>query len=148
MRFFSLRCRCRGCEGRRWTDAGLVFPLRSYLIAAVLNLTEVAKHDDWRVRTSPCHRCRCGSDLPNPVSSQILFYFAAAVSAAAALFRLVLPESAYFVERREAEKASGATVSSGQKSKIFLREAGRALRLHWVRCIFAVVLMTCFNFFS
>ncbi|TNY18325.1 carboxylic acid transporter [Rhodotorula diobovata] len=97
-----------------------------YLIAAVLNLTEVAKHDDWR----------------------ILFYFAAAVSAAAALFRLVLPESAYFVERREAEKASGATVSSGQKSKIFLREAGRALRLHWVRCIFAVVLMTCFNFFS
>ncbi|GAA5825838.1 hypothetical protein JCM3770_005239 [Rhodotorula araucariae] len=97
-----------------------------YLIAAVLNLTEVAKHEKW----------------------EILFYFAAAVSGFAALIRLVLPESAYFLERKAAEKASGVTVSSRQKSKIFIREAGRAIKIHWVRCIFAICLMTGFNFFS
>ncbi|KPV74798.1 uncharacterized protein RHOBADRAFT_15257, partial [Rhodotorula graminis WP1] len=97
-----------------------------YLIAAVLNLTEVARHNDFK----------------------ILFYFASAVSFFAALVRLVLPESAYFLERREADKAQGTTVSSSTKSKIFLREAGRALKIHWVRCIFAVIIMSLFNFFS
>ncbi|GJN90545.1 hypothetical protein Rhopal_003557-T1 [Rhodotorula paludigena] len=97
-----------------------------YLIAAVLNLTEVARHDDWR----------------------ILFYFAAAVSAFAALLRALLPESAYFIERREAEKASGSTTTGWAKSRIFVKEMGRALRLHWVRCIYAVCLMTGFNFYS
>ncbi|GAA5886027.1 hypothetical protein JCM6882_004238 [Rhodosporidiobolus microsporus] len=97
-----------------------------YLIACVINLTAVADHDDWR----------------------ILFYFAAAFSFFGALIRLILPESAYFAEKRDAEKAAGNTVSSGEKSRIFLRSAWDALKLHWVRCIFAVCLMTGFNFFS
>ncbi|GAA5970971.1 hypothetical protein JCM21900_003547 [Sporobolomyces salmonicolor] len=97
-----------------------------YLLAAVLNLTAVPDHDDWR----------------------ILFWFGAGASFFAALIRLVLPESPYFLERRAAEKVSGTTVSSVDKSKIFIREAGRALKLHWVRCIFGLCLMTGFNFFS
>lgn len=119
-----------------------------YLLAAVLNLTEVAKHGNWRV----------------------LFYFAAAVSAFAvslaalasrcspmlvnrpfliscfplsqAFIRLLLPESQAFIDRRNAEKASGTVVSSREKSRIFLKEAGRAVKLHWIRCIFAICLMT------
>lgn len=97
----------------------------SYLVSAVINLTLVPRHNSY----------------------QILFYFAGAVSFFAALVRLVLPESAYFLERRAAEKAQGTTVSSGTKSKIFLREAGRALRIHWARCVFAVIIMSLFNFF-
>ncbi|CEQ39468.1 SPOSA6832_01010, partial [Sporobolomyces salmonicolor] len=97
-----------------------------YLLAAVLNLTAVPDHDDWR----------------------ILFWFGAGASFFAALIRLVLPESPYFLERHAAEKVSGSTVSSVDKSKIFIREAGRALKLHWVRCIFGLCLMTGFNFFS
>ncbi|GAA5868242.1 hypothetical protein JCM3774_000615 [Rhodotorula dairenensis] len=97
-----------------------------YLLAAVINLTEVAKHGNWRV----------------------LFYFAAAVSGFAAIIRLALPESQVFIDRRNAEKASGTVVSSKEKSRIFIKEAGRAVKLHWVRCIFAVCLMTGFNFFS
>lgn len=53
-----------------------------------------------------------------------------------------------FIDRRAAERASGTVMSSAQKSKIFIKEAGRAIKLHWVRCIFAILLMTGFNFFS
>ncbi|GAA5820011.1 hypothetical protein JCM11251_005447 [Rhodosporidiobolus azoricus] len=97
-----------------------------YLIACVINLTAVENHNDWR----------------------ILFWFAAAFSFFGALIRLLLPESAYFREKQEAEKAAGNTTSSSEKSRIFLRSAWDALKLHWVRCIFAVCLMTGFNFFS
>jgi len=77
-----------------------------------------------------------------------LFFFGAAASALAAILRAVLPESPYFLERRRAEKEAGTAMSSGAKSKIFIREAGRALKLHWVRCVFALCLMSGFNFFS
>ncbi|KAK4054452.1 hypothetical protein OIV83_000946 [Microbotryomycetes sp. JL201] len=98
-----------------------------YLIAAVINLTAVAKHNDWRV----------------------LFYCAAGISLAAALLRLALPESTYFKARQEAAKADGVErISGAQKSKIFIVEAGRAIKLHWIRCVFAVLIMSCFNFFS
>jgi len=77
-----------------------------------------------------------------------LFFFGAAASALAAILRAVLPESEYFLERRAKEKAAGTAMSSGAKSKVFIREAGRALKLHWVRCVFALCLMSGFNFFS
>lgn len=100
-----------------------------YLISAVINLTAVPQHDDWRV----------------------LFYCASGISLAAALFRLALPESTYFKNRQLAAKASESgvdQVSGWKKSKTFVIEAGRAIKLHWVRCIFAVLLMTFFNFWS
>ncbi|GAA6001340.1 hypothetical protein JCM10207_006615 [Rhodosporidiobolus poonsookiae] len=97
-----------------------------YLVAAVINLTLVPRYDDWRV----------------------LFFFSAAITTFAAVVRLILPESAYFVERQKAEKESGAHMSSGQKSKVFVKEAGRALKLHWQRALFAFLLMVGFNFYS
>ncbi len=86
----------------------------------MINLSVVPKYNTWRV----------------------LYYVAAAFSLGAAGIRLILPESQYFVERHNAEKAAGATVSSSQKTKTFAVEAWKALKLHWVRCIFAVLLMT------
>ncbi|GAA6038147.1 hypothetical protein JCM8097_005758 [Rhodosporidiobolus ruineniae] len=97
-----------------------------YLLAAVVNLTAVADHNDWR----------------------ILFWFGCGASFFAAFVRLILPESQYFIDRQNAEKASGVEVSSGEKTRIFMKEAWRALKLHWVRCIFGLCLMTGFNFFS
>ncbi|BGP16377.1 hypothetical protein JCM10213_004920 [Rhodosporidiobolus nylandii] len=97
-----------------------------YLVACVINLTLVPRHDNWR----------------------ILFYFSCAVSFFGALVRLVLPESAYFVARREADKARGTSMSSGDKSKIFMKEAWRAVKLNKVKCLFGLCLMTGFNFFS
>lgn len=87
---------------------------------------QVIPHDNWR----------------------IAFWFGAGFSAFAALVRLCLPESAYFLERREAARASGTFISEKEKTKIFFREIGRAAKLHWVRCIFALVLMSAFNFYS
>jgi SHS family lactate transporter-like MFS transporter len=72
---------------------------------------------------------------------RVLYYVAAAFSIGAAVIRALLPESQYFIDRRNAEKASGHHVSASQKTKTFLKEAGRALKLHWGRCIFAVLLM-------
>jgi MFS transporter, SHS family, lactate transporter len=79
---------------------------------------------------------------------RVLFWTGAAISLGAAIIRLILPESQYFIERQAASKLAGTQVSSAQKSKIFISEGGKALRLHWIRCIFAILLMTGFNFLS
>ncbi|GAA6038150.1 hypothetical protein JCM8097_005761 [Rhodosporidiobolus ruineniae] len=97
-----------------------------YLLAAVVNLTAVADHNDWR----------------------ILFWFGCGASFFAAFVRLTLPKSQYCIDRQNAEKASVVQVSSGEKTRILMKEAWRALKLHWVRCIFGLCLMTGFNFFS
>lgn len=99
---------------------------QGYLLAAVLNLTLVPQYNDYRV----------------------LFYFGAATSIFTAALRLALPESQYFLNRRAAEVATASGVSSSRKTKIFIIETGKALRFHWVRCIYAVLLMTCFNTLS
>ena len=39
-------------------------------------------------------------------------------------------------------------MSSSGRTVTFLREAGKALKTYWARCILAVLLMTGFNFFS
>ena len=97
-----------------------------YLFAAVVNLEQVIPRADFR----------------------IAFFFGSGFSAFAALIRLLLPESAYFLERQAASRAAGDVTSGGHKSKVFLREMGRAAKLHWGRCVFGLVLMTCFNFYS
>jgi len=96
------------------------------LLAAVINLTLVPQLNRW----------------------QILFEVAAAISLFAAGLRMLLPESQFFLDRRAAEIASDTLVSSGDKSRIFISEAGRALKLHWVRCVYAILLLTGFNFLS
>ncbi|KAG2123834.1 carboxylic acid transporter protein [Suillus clintonianus] len=94
-----------------------------YLIAAVINLTLVAQHG-WRV----------------------LFWTGAGISFFAAVVRSLVPESAFFLRAKEQERARGTNTS--QKTKIFIKETKEMLKTHWLLCIYAVVLMTGFNFMS
>jgi SHS family lactate transporter-like MFS transporter len=96
-----------------------------YLIAAVVNLTLVPhnKHT-WRS----------------------LYWVGAGLSVFAALFRAVLPESKSFVLAKEQAKMRESNGESS--SKLFLREAKAMLRVNWKRAIWAVCLMTGFNFLS
>ncbi|KAJ3718118.1 carboxylic acid transporter [Lentinula guzmanii] len=102
-----------------------------YLIAAVINLTLVPEQ---------------------PHSWRALFWCAAGISAFAAVIRLCLPESQIFLKAREdarrREAQSGHKSGGLQKTKIFFRETGKMLRHHWMLCIYAVLLMTGFNFLS
>jgi SHS family lactate transporter-like MFS transporter len=59
-----------------------------------------------------------------------------------------LPESEIFLRARAEEKARGVATSGGAKAKAFLVSAKDALVHYWARCIYAVVLMSFFNFFS
>lgn len=88
-----------------------------YLLAAVINLTLVAKHG-WRA----------------------LFWTGAGITFFAAVIRAIVPESAVFLRAKEQEKARGTT--TGQKTRIFIRETKEMLKHHWLLCIYAVLLMT------
>lgn len=70
------------------------------------------------------------------------------ITFAAAIFRFCLPESEVFLRARAEEKARGEVTSGAAKSKAFLVSAKDALKQYWARCIYAVVLMSFFNFFS
>ncbi|KAG1716072.1 hypothetical protein ID866_1098 [Astraeus odoratus] len=94
-----------------------------YLIACVVNLTIVARHG-WRS----------------------LFYFGACISFLAAVVRVCVPESEVFAKAKELERARGATTTA--KTKVFIHETKQMLKLHWKLCIYAVLLMTGFNFLS
>jgi SHS family lactate transporter-like MFS transporter len=67
---------------------------------------------------------------------------------AVALFRAALPESEVFLRAREEARAKGHLLSEKEKTKVFLHETGAMLRKHWILCIYAVLLMTGFNFLS
>ncbi|WVQ78848.1 hypothetical protein IAT38_000939 [Cryptococcus sp. DSM 104549] len=105
-----------------------------YLIIAAVNLNPYVagtSHSHWRV----------------------LFYVAAGFSTFAACVRLVLPESPYFVERKEARReaiANGEMDEGDGRSKTtrFLVEVGKMIKVHWIRCIYGVVFMAAFNFYS
>jgi len=100
-----------------------------YLLAAVINLFLVPEQShSWRA----------------------LFWCAAGISAFTAFLRLLLPESAVFLRAKEdarlREERLGRSLDS--KTKIFLRETKKMLKSHWKLCIYAVLLMTGFNFLS
>ena len=90
-----------------------------YLIAAVINLYLVPSVSvGWRA----------------------LFWTASGISAFAAFIRAILPESAFFIAAKEAERARGVAVPN--KTRVFFRETKVMLRQHWLLCIYAVLLMT------
>jgi SHS family lactate transporter-like MFS transporter len=61
----------------------------------------------------------------------------------AALVRLVLPESQYFLDRRAQQAEHLEESGSGaRKSIVFLREVGKMVKTHWARCIFGIIFMT------
>ncbi|KAF8609835.1 MFS general substrate transporter [Ceratobasidium sp. AG-I] len=101
-----------------------------YLIAAVVNLGLVPH---------------------NPQTWRALFWFGSAVSFVAACLRACLPESAVFLRaqaaRKAAEERDGKRVGPS-KTKVFLHETKQMLKTHWLLCIYAVLLMSGFNFLS
>ncbi|KAJ7339192.1 MFS general substrate transporter [Mycena albidolilacea] len=97
-----------------------------YLIAAVISLELVPTvHVGWRA----------------------LFWTASGISVFGAALRALLPESSMFVKARLAAESHGV-VSEAQKTRVFLRETGAMLKKHWALCVYAVLLMTGFNFLS
>ncbi|KJA24395.1 hypothetical protein HYPSUDRAFT_38838 [Hypholoma sublateritium FD-334 SS-4] len=96
-----------------------------YLLAAVINLTLVPETSvGWRS----------------------LFWTASGISMFAAFIRLLLPESEVFLRAKAAEAARGGPPVN--KTKVFLKETKSMLKKHWLLCIYAVLLMTGFNFLS
>lgn len=92
-----------------------------YLLAACINLRLVPETSStWRT----------------------LFWCASGISAFAAFVRACLPESAYFLRAKAAERALGVERTPSEKTKIFLKETGAMLKAHWLLCIYAVLLMT------
>jgi len=75
-----------------------------------------------------------------------LFWTASGISFFAACLRAALPESAYFLKAKADELARGNTTTN--KTKVFLKSTGQMLKKHWLLCIYAVLLMTGFNFLS
>lgn len=96
-----------------------------YLLAAVINLTVVQY---------------------SPYTWRSLYFIGAGFSLAAAIVRALLPESQQFILAREEAKASG--VSGKAATKAFGHEIKQMLKTNWMRCIWAIMIMTGFNFFS
>ncbi|KAI0733477.1 MFS general substrate transporter [Irpex lacteus] len=95
-----------------------------YLFAAVINLYLVPEvSQTWRA----------------------LFWTGSGMSAFAAFLRALLPESEIFLRAKAQAAVNGPRKN---KTKIFLHETKVMLKKHWLLCIYAVLLMTGFNFLS
>lgn len=89
------------------------------LIAAVVNLTLVPEvSSGWRS----------------------LFWVASGITLFAAIIRMMIPESEYFIRVKAAERARGT--SGKNKTKIFLQETREMLKAHWLLCIYAILLLS------
>ena len=93
-----------------------------YLIAAVISLEIVPRTPSASWRTS--------------------FWTASGISTSAAVLRMLLPESEVFLKAKEEEKARGLGLTTGEKTRVFLRETKEMLKTHWMLCIYAILLMT------
>ncbi|KAJ7257251.1 MFS general substrate transporter [Mycena haematopus] len=82
-----------------------------------------------------------------PVGWRALFWTASGISLFGACARALLPESTNFLAARRAAEAHGI-VSEAQKTRVFLHETWNMLKKHWALCVYAVLLMTGFNFLS
>jgi len=96
-----------------------------YLIAAVINLKLVPEARlKWRAQ----------------------FWTGSGISFFAAVLRASLPESEVFLNAKLAQKEKGE--DTGHKTKQFLKQVKEMLKTHWLLCIYAILLMTGFNFLS
>lgn len=77
-----------------------------------------------------------------PAGWRSLFFTAAGMSLFAAVIRALLPESAYFLKAKEEERKKGLHRTTGEKTRIFLRETKEMLKSHWLLCVYAVLLMS------
>lgn len=69
-----------------------------------------------------------------------MFWIGAALSFASGFFRLCFPESKQFIEARKNSKGAGTSA--------FVKNFGTMLRKEWKTCVYAIILMSWFNWFS
>ncbi|KAK3044539.1 hypothetical protein LTS18_000996, partial [Coniosporium uncinatum] len=70
-----------------------------------------------------------------------VFWIAAGLSIGVGLIRCLFPESKQFIEAKKANK-------KGTSPKAFWLETRKMLRSEWKMCIYCIILMTWFNFYS
>jgi SHS family lactate transporter-like MFS transporter len=70
-----------------------------------------------------------------------LFWTVSGISFSTACMRSLLPESEVFLRAKAAEHAIGGLVTAN-KTKIFFKETKEMMKLHWMMCIYGVLLMT------
>lgn len=78
-------------------------------------------------------------------SWKTVFWIAAGISIGVGLIRIAFPESKQFIEAREARKASGKKPTS---AKAFWVDVKKMLGQEWKMCIYCIILMTWFNYYS
>lgn len=69
-----------------------------------------------------------------------MFWIGAALSFASGFFRLCFPESKQFIEARKNSKGAGTSA--------FVKNFATMLRKEWKTCVYAIILMSWFNWFS
>jgi len=97
----------------------ICLPKLSYVCAACANLGVGGETDTWKT----------------------VFWIAAGLSIGVGLLRILFPESKQFVER----KAQG---HKGASPGVFWLETKTMLRKEWKMCVYCIVLMTWFNYYS
>ncbi|KAF1990647.1 MFS general substrate transporter [Aulographum hederae CBS 113979] len=71
-----------------------------------------------------------------------VFWIAAGLSIGVGLIRILFPESKQFIEAKKAKKNNGTSASA------FWADTKKMLGQEWKMCIYCIVLMTWFNFYS
>ena len=74
------------------------------------------------------------------ISWRSLFWTVSGISFSTACVRSLLPESEVFLRAKAAERAGGPGTAT--KTKIFLKETKEMIKLHWMMCIYGILLMT------
>jgi len=97
-----------------------------YLLAASLNLSLVAETNNWRS----------------------IFYFGAGLSLLVAILRALCPESPVFLEARKRDLSKPGDSLGRSAGRIYWDSLKAAFKQHWGRFVFAILLMTGFNFLS
>lgn len=68
------------------------------------------------------------------------FYTVSGISFFTASVRCLLPESEVFLRAKATRSAGGQATAS--KTKIFLKETKEMMKMHWMMCIYGILLMT------
>lgn len=123
-----------------------------YLIAAVINLVRLCFGLQFCIPISDPRASTFKQTLVphNPHGWRALFWVAAGLSFLGGTFRMFLPESPLFLcaqrDRRLAIERGEAPLKS--RGELFLQETRSMLKRHWLLCVYAVLMMTGFNFLS
>lgn len=101
-----------------------------------------SSHQPWYIpHSTPSRNTNSQGVVPkSQYSWRSLYFIGAGFSVLAAIVRACLPESQQFILARQ--EAKNSNLSSSAQSKAFGREIWMMLKTNWVRCIWAICIMT------